>query len=208
MAKNQQWCRPLSTWRKYFTGWIAAPEPRNLLDASVFFDFRAVFGEETITESLKKTVSDSIKDYPLFLYHLASNTFNAKAPHISSGNLLSDRSADTIDLKNAVIPFIMFARTYSLKNNFGCFNTIERLTAMKENNIIPESMADEIVYAYNFLMKLRFRNQADLLSKNMPLSNSMNTRKLIDPELHLLKRLLLTVPDFQNRIKTDFRITD
>jgi PAS domain S-box-containing protein len=208
MAKNQQWCKPLSTWKEYFTGWIATPEPRNLLDASVFFDFRAVFGDETITERLKKTVSDSVNDNPLFIYHLACNTFNTKAQHISSGNLLSDRSADTIDLKNAVVPFIMFARTYSLKNNIGCCNTIERLTALKEKNIIPESIADEMVYAYNFLMKLRFRNQADLLSNNLPLSNSLNTGKLIEPELFLLKKVLSVIPDFQNRIKTDFRITD
>ena len=195
-------------WRKYFIGWIDAPEPRNLLDASVFFDFRAVFGDETITQQLKKTVSDSINDNPLFLYHLACNTFNTKAQHISSGNILSDRSADIIDLKNAVVPFIMFARTYSLKYNFGCCNTIERLTALKENNIIPETIADEIVYAYNFLMKLRFRNQADLLSKNLPLSNSMNTRKLVDQELYLLKRVLLSISDFQNSIKTEFRVTE
>jgi signal-transduction protein with cAMP-binding, CBS, and nucleotidyltransferase domain len=113
-----------------------------------------------------------------------------------------------IDLKNAVVPFIMFARTYSLKNNIEYSNTIERLNALKEKNIITESSVDEIVYAYNFLMELRFRNQADLLSKNLPLSNCLNARKLIDPELYLLKKLLLAVPDFQNRIKTDFRITD
>ena len=208
MAKNLQWCKPLSTWEKYFTGWIDTPEPQNLLDASVFFDFRNVFGDETITGRLSKRVSDSIKDKPLFLYHLAYNTFHTKPQHISSGNILSDRNADMIDLKSAVIPVIMFARTYSLKNNLGCSNTIERLSALKERNIITESSVDEIVYAYNFLMKLRFRNQADLLSKNLPLSNSMNTRKLVDPELYLLKRVLLSIPDFQNRIKTDFRVTN
>jgi PAS domain S-box-containing protein len=208
MAKNLKWCKSLSGWKNYFSGWIGTPEPQNLLDASVFFDFRTVFGDNTITDRLRKTVSESIKDNPLFLYHLACNTFNAKAQHVSSGNILPDRNADMIDLKNAVVPFIMFARTYSLKNNIGCSNTIERLTALKEKNIFTESSVNEIVYAYNFLMKLRFRNQADLSIKNLPLSNSLNTKKLIDPELFLLKKILLIIPDFQNRIKTDFRVTN
>jgi CBS domain-containing protein len=208
MAKNPLWCKPLSTWEKYFTGWITTPEPQNLLDASVFFDFRTVFGTEIITERLRKTVSDSIKDNPLFLYHLAFNTCNSKPPHVSSGNILSDRNADMVDLKNAIIPLIMFARTYSLKHKIECSNTIERLTALKEKNIFTESIANEIIYAYSFLIKLRFRNQADQLNKNLPLSNSLNTRSLIDPELYLLKRVLSAIPEFQSRIKTDFRITN
>jgi len=207
MAKNPQWCKPLGTWEKYFAGWIETPEPRNLLDASVFFDFRTVYGDETITEKLRSRVSDSINDSPLFLYHLAYNTFTAKHQHISAGNILSDRNADIIDLKSAVVPFIMFARTYALKNNIVCTNTFERLTALKEKNIIDERSVDEVIYAYNFLMKLRFRSQADQLKKNQPLTNSMDTRNLIDPELYLLKKILLIIPDFQNRIKTDFRIT-
>jgi PAS domain S-box-containing protein len=208
MAKNPLWCKPLSIWEKYFKGWITTPEPQNLLDASVFFDFRTIYGTEIITKQLRKTVSDSIKDNPLFLYHLAFNTCNSKPPHISSGNILSDRNADMVDLKNAVIPLIMLARTYSLKHGIECSNTIERLTALKEKNIFTESIADEIIYAYSFLIKLRFRNQADLLNKNLPLSNSLNTRNLIDPELYLLKRVLSGITEFQSRIKTDFRITN
>jgi PAS domain S-box-containing protein len=208
MANNPQWCRPFSTWEKYFTGWITTPEPENLLDASIFFDFRSVFGDETIIEKLRKTVSDSIKDNPLFLYHLAYNTFSAKPQHISSGNILSDRNADIVDLKSAVIPIIMFARTYSLKNNFHSSNTIERLTALKEKHFLNETIISDIVFSYNFLMKLRFRNQVDHAEKNIPISNSMNSKNLTGLEIYLLKKVLSAIPDYQNLIKTDFRITN
>jgi CBS domain-containing protein len=82
------------------------------------------------------------------------------------------------------------------------------LVALKEKQILTETTADEIIYSYNFLMKLRFRNQADLLKNNLPLSNSMNIKKLIELELYLLKKVLLVIPEIQNRIKTDFRITN
>ena len=57
MAKNPQWCKPLSVWEKYFTDWITTPEPQNLLDATIFFDFRNIYGDESITERLRDTIS-------------------------------------------------------------------------------------------------------------------------------------------------------
>ncbi|MBK7710599.1 MAG: hypothetical protein IPJ37_06445 [Bacteroidales bacterium] len=56
-------------------------------------------------------------------------------------------------------------------------------------------------------MKLRFRNQAEMADNNLPLSNSLNSRNLIDQELYLLKKVLTAIPEFQNKIKSDFRIT-
>ncbi len=207
MAKNPVWCKPLSTWESYFVNWIATPEPQNLLDASIFFDFRSVYGDELLVEKLKKKIDESVRLNPLFLYHLAYNTFNTKCPHISSGNILSDKHGDIIDLKSALVPIIMFARTYSLQHNIWCSNTIERLTALKEKQIISISSIDEIIFVYNFLMNLRLRNQIDLIDNNAPVSNKLNTKKLIDIELYMLKKVLSAIPDYQNKIKIDFRIT-
>ncbi len=206
MARNSQWCKPYSTWVKYFTGWIAEPEPQNILDASIFFDFRSVYGDHEISRQLKKRISDSINDSPLFLYHLAYNTFNVKPQHISSSGLLSDRAADMIDLKSAITPIIMFARTYSLKYSVQDSNTIERLKSLKANNVLSGSLIDEILFSYNFLMKLRFRNQVDLADDKMPLSNTMYTKNLVEMELLLLKKVLSSIPDYQNQIKNDFRV--
>jgi PAS domain S-box-containing protein len=207
MAKNHKWCQPLSAWQNYFIEWITAPEPQNLLDATVFFDFRSVYGDEIITEDLRKDVMEYIRDNQLFLYHLAYNTFITKHPHISSGNILSDRNADMIDLKSAVSPIIMFTRSYSLQNGIISTNTIDRLNALKERHILPGDTVDEIIYTYNYLMKLRFRNHAELLRNHSSLNNSLNTKGLIEPELILLKKVLSYIPEYQNKIKTDFRIT-
>lgn len=203
MAKNLRWCKPFKVWEKYFTDWIKTPEPQNLLDASVFFDFRTVYGNEEFAERLSSKIFAVIKDNPLFLYHLAHNTFTAKAQHISSGSFL-DRNTEVLDLKNAVVPVIMFARTYSLGNNIRPSNTIERLTALGEKNIFSKTIIDELIYIFNFLMKLRFRNQADQLNRSVILSNLLDTVNLTEPELHLLKKVLMSIPDFQARIKADF----
>jgi len=206
MAKNQQWCQPISVWEKYFANWITTPEPQNLLEASIFFDFRTIYGEEDLTNRLKNTITNLIKVNSLFLYHMAYNTYSIKSQQVSSGNIISDKHTENIDLKNAVSFIIMFARTYSFQQNIWYPNTIDRLNALKSKNIINAATIDEIIYAYNFLMKLRFRNQIMLSDKNLPLSNILNTKNLIEFELSVLKKVLSLIPTYQNKISVDFRI--
>jgi PAS domain S-box-containing protein len=207
MAMNPQWCKPISEWEKYFMNWITTPDPQNLLDASIFFDFRNVYGDEIFEEKLRQLVASGIGKHPQFLYHLAHNAFNTKVQHISGGNLLTEKHIDIVDLKSAVVPIILFARTYALQYNLNGTNTIDRLKSLKEKHLISDTTAEEMMYAYNFLMKLRFRNQVELLESNLPLSNLISTKKIMEIEFHLLKKVLSVIPDFQNKIKIDFRIS-
>jgi PAS domain S-box-containing protein len=207
MAKNEQWCQPVSVWQKYFTGWISSPEPQNLLDATIFFDFRTICGDPEPANKLKNSTNMLIKEYPSFLYHLANNTFTLKPPQIFSVNTLTEKNADVIDLKNAVSFFTMFVRAYSLQNNIDACNTLERLMTLKSLQIVNQSAFDEISYAYNFLMKLRFRNQAEYAENKLPLSNILSVKKLIDIELTILKKVLAVIPVYQSKIGNDFRIS-
>jgi len=207
MAKNPQWCQPYTIWENYFTNWIFAPEPQNLLDATIFFDFRNVYGDDNLTQRLRKTIDNLINERPLFSYHLAYNTFNLKAQQISPGNILSDKNSEIIELKSALIIIVMLARTYSFQHNIGNTNTIERLEAIKAKQIINGNAVDEIIFAYNYLMKQRFRNQIYLSDNNLPLSNLLDSNRLIEIERTILKKVLSLIPSYQYIIGIDFRIT-
>ncbi|QQS52681.1 MAG: cache domain-containing protein [Bacteroidota bacterium] len=207
MAKNPQWNKPISTWEKYFTNWIITPEPQNLLDAIIFFDFRNVYGSEEFAERLRKMIYALISKQSVFLYHLAYHSFNTKTQSISAGNILSDGNAEMLDLKASINHLIMFARTYALQNNIWATNTIERLEALKTKHILEKKTVDEIIFVYNYLMKLRFKNQINLLDKNLPLTNLLNTKSLIDIEVSILKKVLSQLPAYQNKLSIDFRIS-
>ncbi len=206
MAKNPLWNKPISTWKKYFTNWITNPEPQNLLDATIFFDFRNVYGNPEFADELRKTVNTLIPHQAVFLYHLANNTFNAKIQQITSVSNLSDREGESIDLKSGINHIIMFARTYSLQNSVSSGNTLERLHALEQRQIISKSMADEMIYIYNFLMKLRFKNQVALSEKNLPVSNFLNTKSINEIEVSGLKNVLSKIPEYHKKIKIDFRL--
>jgi signal-transduction protein with cAMP-binding, CBS, and nucleotidyltransferase domain len=200
MAMNSQWCKPVSVWENYFLNWITTPEPQNLLDATIFFDFRIVYGDEELTGRLRNFINKLVNSQPLFLYHLAYNTYNIKCQQIA------EKSTESIDLKNAVSLLVMFVRTYSLKYNINHTNTIDRLNSLIANQAIHTSTSSEILYVYNYLMKLRFKNQQFLADNNLPLSNILNPKRLIEIEQSVLKKVLSLIPAYQNKIGNDFRI--
>jgi CBS domain-containing protein len=207
MAKNPKWCQPYSVWEDYFSDWITTPEPQNLLEASIFFDLRNIYGADEQTARLRVMIFDLIKANPVFLYHLAYNTYLTKVPHVTSGNIITDKTTDLLDLKTAVSLITMFTRTYALQSKISATGTLERLEALKARNIISEDTIEELVFGFNYLMKLRLKNQTHLSDKNLQLSNSLNPKKLIDIEFSFLKKVLSLLPIYQNKIKTDFRIT-
>ncbi len=206
MAKNPMWNKPISQWEKYFTEWITTPEPQNLLDAIIFFDFRNLYGDKKFCDRLKQIVETTVGRQNVFVYHLALNTYNTKPVLLSSGGILTDKPAEVIDLKACIIHIVMFARTYSLQNNIWCTNTIDRLNALKSKQIIPQDVIDEMIYVYGYLMKLRLKNQAALLESKSQISNLLNTKNLGELEYSILKKVLAQIPVYQNRIGVDFRL--
>jgi len=207
MAKNPQWCQPVSGWETYFSRWILTPEPQNLLDATIFFDFRPVYGEEHFTLQLRDQINSQIAGRGVFLYHLAQQVCHGKYPHLPASTI-SDKGSDPIDLKHLVNFVVMFARLYALQNNISPQNTLERLDALKERNLINDTSFHELRFSYNYLMKLRFRNQVYQAENKLPLSNYMNIKLLTNFELSILKDIVSHFPVYQRMIAADFRVTD
>ncbi len=80
MAKNPQWCQPLSVWKQYFSDWIHAAEPKDLLQACIFFDFRGAFGDLYLTDELRGYLFGSLGDWSGFFRHLTENALHFKPP--------------------------------------------------------------------------------------------------------------------------------
>ena len=55
MAGNPKWCLGLSQWKALFDGWIERGDPQSLLNANIFFDFRALAGDSSLAQALRDT---------------------------------------------------------------------------------------------------------------------------------------------------------
>jgi predicted metal-dependent phosphoesterase TrpH len=153
MASNPRWCAPLSEWQSMFSRWITEPEPQELLDFQVFFDFRAAYGDMSLATSLRAFISEKLAGEPPFFLHLARDLLNRKTPRLFG---VSPTAAITEpDLKEALIPFVSFARLYALRNGVAATNTQARLDALRERGALRPQLHSDLSKAYGFLAELR-----------------------------------------------------
>lgn len=207
MAKNPQWCQPLSGWKKHFSSWIDAASPQDLLEVNIFFDFRCVYGHKELTAQLRTFIDDLLKDRPVFFQFMARNALLYKPPIGFFGNIVVESSGhnpSTFDIKESIKPIVNFARLYALKNNIAETNTQDRLYRLFVKNILTNANYQEMVKVYDYLMQMRFKHQALALDENRKPDNFINPKQLTDIEHTLLKNTFTQINNFQKRLSYDF----
>ena len=208
MAKNPQWCQPISTWKAYFSEWIHAAEAEDLLQASIFFDFRCGFGDAVLIDELREHLFASLDGWSGFFRHLTENALNFKPPLGFFRNFVVEskgRHRNAFDIKSAMTPIVDFARIYALKNAIGATNTIDRLTQLRIKRVLNPQEYEELEKAYSFLMQLRFVRQVTaIMDDNASPDNYINPRKLTHIEQTTLKEIFKRVEKFQAKMNFEF----
>jgi CBS domain-containing protein len=208
MAKNPQWCQPLSQWKAYFGEWIHAAEAEDLLQASIFFDFRRGFGEESLISELRTHLFDSLEGWSGFFRHLTENALNFKPPLGFFRNFVVEskgRHRNAFDIKSAMTPIVDFARVFALKNGIEETNTLERLDQLRIKKIISVKEYEEMEKAYSFLMQLRFVRQITaVMDDDLKPDNYINPKKLTHIEQTMLKEIFKRVEKFQSKMNFEF----
>ncbi len=208
MAMNVELCQPVSVWKKYFGTWIYSATGEDLLRTKIFFDFRHAFGDGSLVDGLKDHLNRVVSENFRFLQILARDILNMVPPIGLFGKFIVETSGDNrggLDIKKAMVPIVDFARIYSLKHEIKNANTIKRLDALRDLNILTELNHQEMVQAYGFLMQMRLKIQADAVSKgNKQPDNIVFPKKLTSIEQHLLKEIFTQTKNYQTRLSYDF----
>ncbi len=200
----RRWHGTLSEWVRRFHGWIDAPSPQALLEASIFFDFRRVGGEATL-DALEAETQQAV-DRPIFLRFLARSAMEFKPPQAL---LLRLRGAPVVDLKlQAISPIVFLARCYGLEAGTRSRATLERLDAARRAGLLDEEVAELVADAYRFLLALRLRLQLRALADGRPASNKVVLPDLDPVERSRLKDAFRAIKRFQEsavlHYRTDF----
>jgi len=207
MAKNPVWVQPLRKWKEQFRKWINTSEPQDLIEISIFFDFRTVYGNNDLTVKLRNYLFETITNKAAFFQHLALNCLSHKLPLNILGNIVvasGGEHPETFDIKKTIMPVTDFARIYSLKNNITAINTLDRLNELLRKNIITKQSYEEIVQAYNFLMQARFKHHIRLIEENNVADNFLNPNELTQIEQKTLKNILSQITSIQKKLSFDF----
>jgi CBS domain-containing protein len=134
------------------------------------------------------------------------NTLSFKPP-LRLGNLYlsgEGEHAGEIDLKDATMPIVSFARLYALRHAVDETGTWARLDALVTAGHLQANSRDEIALAFDFLMQLRLRNQLALLDAGQPASNRIHPGRLGHIEQEMLKQALAQISAMQKKVGYDF----
>jgi len=207
MASNPRWCAPLSEWRDMFGRWISEPEPLQLLHFQIFFDFRPVHGDRGLAAALRRSVAEHLKGEPPFFLHLARDALQRKLPPLFEGGILRDllrAGSPLLDTKDALIPFVSFARLYALRHGVEATNTLARLEGLRERGVLKPSFHADLAGAFTFLAGARLARQAAALRAGKQPDDIIDVRKLDREGQSLLRHAAAQAVLVQKRISFDF----
>ncbi len=206
MAGNPQWCLSADEWRKRFQTWLQNPEPEALLNATIFFDFRPLYGSDEPVDRLRDWLSRNAPEQTRFFHCLAEQTLGVAPPIGWAGQFAFDRNRDfphTIDLKLQGARFFMDAgRLWALQHGIWATNTAERLRlAGVAKRRAAEEVAAEIE---SFHLIQRFRIHQQLTTKDPDAVNRVNPHDLNELHRLMLKEAFKQAKKLQARVKQEF----
>jgi len=211
MARNPKWCQPLSVWKSYFFHWINAPDPVELLNSTIFFDFRYSFGTEQLAVDLREYLIEQSAKNGILTFHLGRQCIDSRAPLSFFNNFVVEKNGDhrdKLDIKTrGLTPFVNFARTLALKYGIRETNTLARLKILMAEEKIPQDLYQATVDAYEFQMQLRLVHQLSQIENGDVPDNFIHPEQLTDVEKRMLRDAFTVIERTQSFLENIFPAT-
>lgn len=209
MASNQKWCLSLDEWKYTFSTWISGGSPEALLNASIFFDFRALYGMFPLADELRHWLARVASDNSRFLHMMAENALCNRPPLGVVRDFVVGKQ-NTLDLKlNGITPFVDAARIFSLAAGVTQTSTIERLRMSAAKMNLHASEIDAWVDALLFIQVLRLRHHEESSSQKLSagmLNNSINPERLNELDRRILKEAFRQARKLQSRLALEYHL--
>ena len=208
MAGNPLWCLTQDEWQERFTQWIRLPEPEALLNATIFFDFRTLYGNEALAKALRKWLLDQTAHAKLFLRFMAENAVKAAPPLGMIRDFVYDNNPEfphTLDLKAfGARPFVDAARIIALAHGIAHSSTTERLRAAAAQMKLGNDDVNAMIEGFFFIQQLRLRNQRAGTPPGA--ENRVDPDKLNELDRQVLKEAFKQAKRLQSRLQLDYRL--
>jgi CBS domain-containing protein len=200
MASNPECCLTRDEWCHRFEGWIEQGAPRDLLDASIYFDFRPLAGRADLAQPMRDLVTRRARALPRFVKQMADNALGHRAPLAWHGGIAGAR----VDLKmQGTAIFVDAARLYALAHGVAQTNTRARFEALAPLMHAPPAEAQGWIAGFEFLQMLRLRTQIDD-GEARANPNLLELATLNDIDRRTLKESLRVAHRLQQRMELDY----
>lgn len=205
MASEPNWCMSLDDWMQQFDKWITVPTEENIMYLTIFFDFKASFGNVELARKLQRNIYEKSVRNDLFLSFLAKNATQNPPPLSFFRNIVVEKDGenkDKFDIKaRAMMPLADAARLLTIQHQlYEVTNTPQRFTEIAEHEDSKSIFYDSAI-AYETLM--RIRTAEGIRNKNS--GRYIEPNHLSKLERQALKNIFSTINDLQTLIKLRFK---
>ncbi len=230
MASNPRWCLTAEEWRDRFAQWIARAEGEDLLDASIWLDFRVLAGRPELAAGVRPAIRALVGQHPRFLRQLSQASLRNRVPLDWLGGIDTTVSGgrELLDIKlHGTMIYVDAARLYALAQGIDAVNTRSRFEAIARALRVPSREGQGWVGGFEYLQVLRLRGQIaqdtargiardtgrDIAPDGDPPAslrgpaanpNLLDVATLSDIDRRILKESLRIARRLQQRIEFDF----
>ena len=212
MARNPALTLPYAGWEEMFMRWVDRGDPEALLAASIYFDFRPLFGDILLANQLRVEVVERAQANSRFLKQMSDNAMRNRPP--AAGRLTESLfgesgGPDRVDLKmHGTVPFVDAARIWALRAGLHETNTSERYKRLAESGHLPADDVDGWVAAFEFfqLMRLRAQHRREHAygASHEDNPNEVELRSLSPLDRRILNESFRQARKVQQRLELDF----
>jgi CBS domain-containing protein len=201
MASNPQCCLSLTEWQQRFAEWIDRGDPKALLNATIFFDFRPLHGALEAAQELREWLRRYAMGNSRFLLQLTENALTNTPPLGLLRDFVFADSTHLLDFKvNGVTPFVDAARILALSAGVTETNTARRLQRAAPALKIDAADAQAWIEAFHWIQLLRLRHQSALARSGQPVSNLVDPDHLNELDRRILKEAMRQARKLQQRL--------
>lgn len=208
MATSPVWRKSLSQWQAQLAHWMLGRVPETLLNCEIFFDFRHVWGEQGLTEALRRhaTVTAAADHgFRMLMFGLQAQN---RAGIGLFGRLQVERADSThrgeIDLKlHGTLPLVEAVRLLALSRGIAETGTLARIDSLQADGTMSVDDADHLRSAFALLTGLQLRRQLADHRSNAATGTFVDPKGLTERELDLLRAALRAINDFRASLRAD-----
>ncbi len=205
MATNAQWRLTREQWQQQFSQWIEEPNPRALLNSSIFFDLDGVWGKLEWAQQLRSFIAKKAKSNNIFLANMARNALNRTPPlGFFKGFVMEQdgRHRNSINLKRrGTAPLTDVIRVHALAVGSRAINSFERLEDIIEAGILPPGKAQDLSDALEYISMVRIQHQAKDIAAGDEPDNNIEPDNLSTFERRNLKEAFQVLDKAQSFLK-------
>jgi len=210
MASNPECCLTAEEWQARFSRWIDQGTPEHLLKASIFFDFRSLWGDDAPVTALRDWVSNAASDNSRFQRQMAENALRNEPPLGLVRDFVTESGGEhdhTLDLKvRGLTPFVDGARLLALAHGIAETGTVSRIQALVQQGVVKEYEGSAWCDAIAFIQLVRMRHHQQQARNLQGLDNHINPDRLNELDRRILKEAFRQARKLQARIRLDYQL--